>query len=234
MKKLLIILLALLGLTVNAQTKKSVSKPTTLSKVILSEEDIVKSKAEDWFKTIYVESVFKDPYSYKLLKTIVIPKTKKEGLTDSLTKLQYTIDTTKLTPKDISDRAEYQSMYDKGKADLDKYSKLLETEKDPKQIEYYQKRNAINQKYALLCLSTLRQIDIYNVKVKQKEILEKIINTLTPEEANKLSYYEIRIDCYSNNSLGNQVLGRFSFPLNRNGTAIGPNGINNVIQTNKE
>lgn len=232
MKKVLIIYLIILSIIVNGQTTKNrVSQPKTTLKV----EDTIKLEAEKWFKTVYVEAVFKDPYSYKLLKTIVTPKNWREALSDSIARITSFIDATTLSIKDRSmeTRAEYLAEYNKTIAWIDRDSKLSKEEKAFSSDEYA-KIEIINQDIVHVLKLAMLKIDQYNLNIELRALLEKKLDNLTPEQSKQLAYYEIRIDCYSNNSIGNQILGRFCFPFTKNGAIGSNNGLNSVIQLNKE
>jgi hypothetical protein len=236
MKNLILASFVLSCLLVNGQTIKKAKQQVTLTKTIVSEEEVVKLKAEEWFKNVYVESVFKDPYSYKLLKTIVTSKTIKESISDSIAIISQSIDTCTLSYKDKGDegRKEWQDFYDETKKKLDKDTETLNLQTDSREIEYYTQRCAIYRKYAIQALETLKRIDLYHLDNREKQNLQNRLSNLTIEQENQIAFYEIRIDCYSNNSFGNQILGRFSFPFTNNGPIGLNNGIDQVTHLNKE
>jgi hypothetical protein len=240
MKKNLLLLLCVSSsfVGVNAQVRKSAStkpKPVVVQKVV-SENDLVTEKAETWFKTVYVESAFKDPYSYKHLKTIITTKKLGDALKDTLAIVNNDIDTSKLKPNEVTDayRAKVQSMYDNAKVDIDKGNQAIKDNKDDTQTEYLNKRLAIQSRYGIAILGILRKIDLYRLAVEQKKRIETKLSSSIPEELDQFAFYQIQIDCYSKNSLGNDVLGRFQFPFNKSGFISSNNGLNNVKQINKE
>lgn len=226
MKKIFIIILSLSYIYVVGQTQKTVQ----------NEIDIVKTKAENWFKDIYVETFFKDPYSYKLLKTIVTPVNIKNATLDSIKKVTYDIDTCSLAIEDrtMEVRQKSQKAYEENKENLEKYTEMVKTDTNETSKMYNKKRCDIYAKYALIYLSFMERIDLYNLAVEEKKRLENNLSKLTEEESEKMAYYEVKIDCYSNNSLGNQVLGRFQFPFTVNGPLGNKNGLDKVLQLNKE
>ena len=66
MKKSILTILTLVPFILFAQSKK---KPA----IKQTEQSIIYSKAKKWFREVYVESTFKDPYSYKLIKSKIYP-----------------------------------------------------------------------------------------------------------------------------------------------------------------
>ena len=235
MKKMILMSLLLLPFLIFAQTKKTNQETVSKSFTPISQEDKIKINAEKWFKDVYVEKVFKDPYSYKLLKLTSERITKGQDLTDSISFLTSEIEKCKLSENERNpeSRQKYQEGYDKIISEMKKDEDRLKTETQESQIEYLNKRNAIQKKYALLYLNGLQEYDLYVLNTDEKKRIQNKIASLTPEQADLLAYYRIKIDCYSKNSLGNEVLGRFQFPFTEKGTISG-DGISTVVQLNKE
>lgn len=211
----------------NAQKKSNVK---TIG--IKPESEIVKEKAEKWFKEIYVEKFFKDPYSYRLMGLKVIPVSMKEYLNKELTIVQNDIDTCSVGETDRNKESYDQCMI---KHEESKQSAKKEQELVDKGIEttYHTKRGAIFEHAAERYLELAKNIALYLLAIEEKSKIEGQLKNLTEESGNKLAFYDIRLDCYSKNSLGNEVLGRYSFPFSKEGPLGKNNGIDTVIQLNK-
>ncbi|WP_321437304.1 hypothetical protein [uncultured Bacteroides sp.] len=218
------------------QTQKKKPQLHKASTTIKSEREIVKTNAGNWFKEFYVENLFKDPYSYKLLKITATSKNIKEALSDSLVELDNRIKNSRCSSTMNLDasRAECQKEYDKTKIEIANESEKLKNSTDGNDAKYIQKRINIEIKYATDMLGFLKEIDLYNLDVKQKESIEANLKSFTSDQLNQIAYFEIRIDCYSKNSLGNEILGRFVFPFTKNGPIGNKNGLDKVVQLNKE
>jgi len=236
MKKIICLFLILFCLSTFGQVKKTVSKKVVQSKPVISEIDVVKKNAEDWFKSKYVEEYFKDPYSYKLLKTTVTPKTLKEAILDSIVFFQYNIDTCSLSIKDRTNesRLKCKTIYEERLTEIKRLTELIKIESDDQKNYYNKKRIEIEKKYALPFLQFMKQIDLLNLNINEKKSIENRLISLKEVELSRLAYYEVKIDCYSNNSLGNQILGRFSFPFTKNGPLDKLNDFQSVKHLNKE
>lgn len=219
MKKILFVLIAFFIYTpIFAQENKDV--------------EIIKENAEKWFKEVYVEQFFKDPYSYRLMGLKAIPVSYKELLIKDLANIQNDIDTCTVSKNERNQSAHDYCMkqYEECKIGATKEQEYIDKGVE---VEYHTKRKAIFVQYGNSFLELAKRIKLYLLAVEEKERITSLINNLTDEEANKLVCYDIRLDCYSKNSLGNEVLGRFSFLFTENGLFGGEKGINNVIQLNK-
>lgn len=234
MKKLsiIIILLSIFMMSANSQAKKNIkSSKANTEKIQLDE---IKANAEKWFKDVYVESFFKDPYSYKLLKSMVTSISKKESLIKDISMVQNRIDTCSLAMEDRNTEA-YDiciKELERGKAEYEKEMTLLKSATSAFERETHEGRAKIHQKYNTFYLTTAKMIQLYLLDIKEREVLTLLLSNLDSVESEKLAYYEIRIDCYSKNSIGNEVLGRFSFPFTINGPMGDNNGIDKVSLLN--
>jgi hypothetical protein len=228
--------LLFLPLFTYAQTKKPTVKATTKTTTTVNPEEKVKINAEKWFKEFYVENNFNDPYSYKLLKLTSEKFTKQQDLTDSIAYLTAEIEKCKLSESDRNPktRQQYQDGYDKTALEKKKTEEWLKTEKDAIQIEGLKKRMALIEKYALIYLDGMKEYDLYVLNSDEKKRIQEKLSSISPEQATELAYYRIKIDCYSKNSLGNEVLGRFQFPFTEKGPIGTGDGTSTVIQLNKE
>jgi len=154
--------------------------------ISFSQKNATEQNALKWFKSVYVEDNFKDPYSFKLLKISSIPQTTYETMrgADVYPLLEdigiekndeNAIDTTlmNITIQTYTDLI--KGMWE-GSEDRVKYLKRIEKAK--------------------LCKSKM----VYLIKINSNKVLR-----------NKLCRYAVYIDCYSNNSYGNKILGKFAF-----------------------
>lgn len=238
MRKIIFLFIAIFSLhgVGYSQTGKTI-KPTTKSvagksAITKPESEIVKENAEKWFKDVYVEKFFKDPYSYRLMGLKAIPVTIKEAFLRELSNIQYNIDTCTIAKADRTQESydECMRLYEQNLKDIEKEKEKINQGGN---AEYCNKRIAIYQKYGNEILSIAKGIKLYLFDIGEKEKLENTISQLTEEQSNMLAYYDVRLDCYSKNSLGNDVLGRFSFPFTIKGVLGDNNGIDKVIQLNK-
>jgi hypothetical protein len=204
MKKLLMLLTAtLICFTSQAQVKKKAPGK-------LTEMQQVKKQALYWFKNFYVDINFKDPYSYKLLKCDIYPVSAEEAL----------IETCEDISREVSraDTAEYFSGY--------KQKKRL----------YFTVSNNIKAYPSIYRQSEVDrakkdwddEILIYQKLLKLKIEADSLLKVMDPIVRKKVSYYSLYIDCYSNNSYGNAVLGRYSLHFDKKGLVREP------IQLNSE
>ncbi len=230
-----IILLILTSVTLSAQIK-SPNKKTVPQKPVVSPEMSVKTKAEKWFKDFYVEKFFKDPYSYRLLKITTDSVSTKQSLIDSIYYIASEIEKCNIAEKDRTkeNRDEWQKSYDEVIADLKKEEANLEKETDKGQIAFRNKLIAINKEYALKYLSVLKDFNIYFLNFGERTRLEKRLNSLSPKQENEFAFFKVKLDCYSKNSLGNEVLGRFQFPFTEKGSLPTSDVSGGVIQLNKD
>ena len=154
--------------------------------ISFSQKNATEQNALKWFKSVYVEDNFKDPYSFKLLKISSIPQTTYETMRGAdvyplLEDLgiekndENAIDSTlmNITIQTYTDLI--KGMWE-GSEDRVKYLKRIEKAK--------------------LCKSKM----VYLIKINSNKVLR-----------NKLCRYAVYIDCYSNNSYGNKILGKFAF-----------------------
>lgn len=239
MKKVIFLLLAIfllhgIGYAQTKKTTKSITAKPIATKPIVAkpESEIVKENAEKWFKEIYVEAFFKDPYSYRLVGLKTIPVTMKEAFLKELSNIQYNIDTCTIAKADRTQESydECMRLYEQNLKDIEKEKEKINQGGN---AEYCNKRIAIYQKYGNEISSIAKGIKLYLFDIGEKAKLENTISQLTEEQSNMLAYYDIRLDCYSKNSLGNEVLGRFSFPFTIKGALGNNNGIDKVIQLNE-
>lgn len=233
MKNLALVCLLSLPIIVYSQNQKA-AQSSTNSKISVDEQ--IKLNAGKWFKEFYVESKFKDPYSYKLLKIESEKVTIMNAVIDSLHYLDIEIANCKIAEVDRNQesRDSNQQAYNKHLEGIKRAEEKLKTEKDASERKYYQNLIAVFTKYALIRIDFMEQYDILIWSQNEKKRLQKRFRELKSEELDKLSYYRIRIDCYSKNSLGNEVLGRFQFPFSEKGAFGIDNGLHSVTQLNKE
>lgn len=201
MKINLLVLLMFLPAFSFCQLKKNTHpKPTEIQ--------LIKKEALAWFKTVYVEVNFKDPYSYKLLKVDIYPISNKESLEKILEdynrELSYA-DTTKIISDYYRKRQDYRTQVSNVRTyptiytqtDVDRAKKALDDER----VKYEQ-------------------------LVIDKAEAENLLSRIELKNANKVHHYVLYIDCYSNNSYGNPVLGKFGLYYGRDGVIGRPFQLN--------
>lgn len=159
----------------------------------------VVEKAKIYFKEVYVENNFKDPYSYELLKVIAQPYTAKDKAKLELSAAEE-LD---LGGDPVGAYREltldYKTKLDKLKGKDGKVSKRNQAEYD--RVE----------KYYLQALAD------YEVAVKSEtgkaSKLDSLRAIIESRDANtiRINEYRIEIHCYAANSLGNKVLGKYAF-----------------------
>ena len=154
--------------------------------ISFSQKNATEQNALKWFKGVDVESSFKDPYSFKLLKISSIPQTTYETMRgDDVYPLledlgiekndENAIDTALMNIAIQTYTDLIKGMWE-GSEDRVKYLKRIEKAK--------------------VCKSKM----VYLIKIN----LDKVLR-------NKLCRYAVYLDCYSNNSYGNKILGKFAF-----------------------
>lgn len=213
MKKTLILLLAIsISTFCGAQVKKKgASKP--------SEIQIIKKDAINWFKQIYVESNFKDPYSYKLLKSEIYPVNNREFLESEIRQFDniiYSSDTTK-------SYFSYQTKLKSYKNAINDHHRKFK-DQDTSSYRYKYSLKNLDRERLEVEEAKNRYTGAINNKKEAEELLMKSSESLL----SSVSRYRIYLDCYSNNSYGNPVLGRYVFIFDKNGKATTP------LQLNKE
>lgn len=142
MKKPLVFLIFLSFFIFSLYSQPSKKTPITKIKSEKKEIDIVQEMGEKWFKDIYVESFFKDPYSYKLLKTITKPVTIKEALLKDISVINHNIDTCRIAEVDRTQESHDDCMhqFESNKSSYEEEISLSKTESDPKRAEYHRKK----------------------------------------------------------------------------------------------
>jgi hypothetical protein len=172
-----------------------------------SEIEKIKLKAKAWFKDYYVNLNFKDPYSYKLQKINVYPVTLKDACDEILQGLH--------TDSLVSDTTNNVDFKEK----KSQYNRMLK----------YLPTDTSTQRYKddLYTLQRLKE-QIEPIRVKFNSIMADIngirqsLKVASKSDLNKTHYHQIFLDCYSKNSFGNMVLGRFSFKYQSDGTFTNP------------
>lgn len=219
------ILLLSFNMTIIAQVSTDKTKTDTIT------VNNIKNNAEKWFRMQYVEPHFKDPYSYRLMGIKANPITIEEALKIQLSTVLKSIDKCRTHPDERNQEAHdlYMKRYEENKNSIKKEQEYIDSNVD---AEYHTKKKAIYVKHAKVYLKRAESIALYLLDEKEKNRLENDINNLTPEKSSSLAYYDIRLDCYSKNSLGNEVLGRYSFPFTENGPLYGDKTIKHVLKLN--
>ena len=213
MKKLVLILIATIFAfsNANSQVRRTPGKrpsstvKTTVTNEKKSDEQLAMEKAQVWFKDKYVETMFKDPYSYRVVGIRADSITYGEFL-DKMA----AIVKSKMEKCDIPAEERTQSI-------IERYKNVIkECEKSMEEIissSLYDRYKNLKNK----CELAIQKIELY---LLQKEELNNIIETkrnTSTELLNEFYFYDIHLDCYSKNDLGNEVLGRFVFPFTKEG-----------------
>jgi|GEM_PF-3601719 len=220
MKIFTLITLIALSSSAMAQQKKTAVKTYTKTVTVtvpvqtppapLADTTIAREQAETYFKKTFVEVYFKDPYSYKLLKCEAKPVTFNEAYTDSLKtsseQFVYT-DTTKESGKYQISKKGYEIYH----------AKNLAQEKKKKKSEMYQSELHLTGMYKADMDSSAMLFNKWKAdRVRYKSTLDGF----TEERKLQVAYYRIYLDCYAKNSVGAQILGRYSFYYKINVGAI--------------
>lgn len=159
----------------------------------------VVEKAKAYFKDVFVEKEFKDPYSYELLKVIAQPYTAKEKA-----KLEY--DAINMLTADNTSVDEYRDLTEDYKVQLDKLKGKDGKVPKKKAVEYAQ----VEKMY-------LQALADYEVEQKNSDGVKLGLDSLRSiieskdAETIRINEYRIEIHCYAANSLGNKVLGKYAF-----------------------
>ena len=152
--------------------------------ISFSQKNLIEQNALKWFKSIYVQNYFKDPYSFKFVKIKSIP----------LTNMEY-YKTEKIIPylKKMGRKEEDATIY---------YTAFVD--EAIKMYKEFSKTKSL----------TNNERDSYYDKMVEAENLRfnmGLVIHMNNEVRNDICRYAIYIDCYSNNSFGNKVLGKFAF-----------------------
>lgn len=213
MKKILLLSFVLFFSSgcLNAQVKKAAvrNNSKTVSKQVVhkikTNEQIIIEKAQAWFKEKYVETTFKDPYSYRVVGVKAVSKTHKEWLDDEVIRTQKKMDDLGISPSD------------------NPYLILAEINESIRKCEIEMDKNKNNQFYYKFkdirddCKRLARKAELYIDLGEYLKHVKEMQNDLSTETLNSSIFYEIHLDCYSKNELGNEVLGRFLFPFTKDG-----------------
>jgi hypothetical protein len=227
MKKLIILIL------ITGFISSSFSQSTAI-------RETPESEAARYFKEVYVESYFKDPYSYKLLKVWTSSSTKKiDPLIDSL---RYY---TRLLNVDSAIISKSKSFIVSDSI-IDKYSTyewmLLESQFGLREI--LMGYSAVRKKLGLsktdssstkslehfmdvddykklspdernIAADSLKSFVSRRVLISKEKIadIESMISKMPPTEKNKFVEHTVNLDCYAKNSYGNEVLGRYEMKV---------------------
>ena len=146
--------------------------------------NVIEQSAAKWFKNVYVEEYFKDPYSYKLLKITSKSETYLDKVRIDVFEPNY-----KLLNLQFEFKNEIDTQYIHTNYEI--YTKILSTTKE-NNIDYENLKD---------------KVELY----KKLYELSVIIKKMDTKTKNTITRYLISIDCYSNNSYGNKILGRYSF-----------------------
>ncbi len=199
MKKTIAIAFCLIGIQSLFAQKKLIKK------TVLSEQTIITNKARAWFKDVYVQVNFKDPYSYKLMKFDVYPVTNEAGLKDIIKNIDYKIDEL--------DTSKTYSSYQ---------LKIKTIRKDREYNEKYGSRDSVSVANAksytnMLLKERDEMLKEYNTTIQAKKEAELQLNSLTPATKDKTLKYIGYLDCYGRNGYGNIALNKYVFDISKSG-----------------
>lgn len=142
----------------------------------------VVERAKSYFKDVFVEKEFKDPYSYELLKVIAQPYTAKDKVKLELASME---------------------ILDLGDDPVGAYRELVAK----KNLTEY---NRV-EKYYLQALTDYELVNKSTAgKISQLDSLKSIINSHNVQTI-RINEYGIEIQCYVTDNLGNKVLGKYAF-----------------------
>ena len=204
------------GTSAYAQSKRTVNKQVPAKHIVIkkTELQIVEENSLKWFKEEIVEKSFVDPYSFKLMKQIVVPMKCKEFLEISLTEAKSMMDTCSVA---MSDRTLgcADDCQNRCKENLSMYNSLKNSND-----EYDIKKAAIYKKYAALYAAHEYDIRMYLIAKEQFDSTQSKLNALDVNLSEEIICYRVQIDCYSKNRAGNEVLGRFVFQFGKDGNPL--------------
>lgn len=199
----------------------SISAVFSQQKKINNDLSILKSKTTAWFKNVYVPRNFKDPYSYKLMNCIVSPISLAEKLEENDRDLQYQFEILKIRNKDTTDYfGDYQkSKRDalKAKDDYDRIAKSSDTTGLSRHKKYY---DTFLWYYNKQINNFTEVNNLVNKNTEMQKELKNIKSTASPQELKETVEYIVYIDAYGKNSLGNSVLGKYYYKIDKSGKTI--------------
>ena len=164
---------------------------------------LIKNKADTFFLKDYVPDNFKDPYSYKPLKTTVtaiyLPVKMKDDADEykEIAALYYKDTNSSIIEIDQHTIVEDSLLLNKAKK---AYKQTWIDE-----IKLHQKMIVEQRK---IIDSANYHINYY-LNASNKILLQ--LDSLSESEKHKIVYYIIQHDCYGANSYGNLILGRYMF-----------------------
>lgn len=172
----------------------------------LSPLQIYTNKAKEWFKDVYVQTYFKDPYSYKLMKIVLSPITfdqKYQSLLESNERELNVADTSKSSsPYQINKRT---------------YKALTSYPRDTMDYILIQYRDKIST-----------SLSNYLSLKESSMTLRKTYEAMTAKVKNSVYEYTAYIECYGRNGYGGIVLNKYTFTIDSYGICT------NVKSTNDE
>ncbi len=158
-----------------------IASVSTFAQVTLTPES-----AGKWFKESYVESNFKDPYSFKLLKVTI----------DTITVAEQTQTRISLKESDLANIAQKRK---DNQWSIETGQKYIKKNLDPNGtwVKAIERANNSN-----------KELDELPETIQK---LKTTLSQMSDEEKNKAFTYWIYVECHANNSYGNPVLGRYGF-----------------------
>ncbi|MGJ1305146.1 hypothetical protein [Sphingobacterium multivorum] len=205
MKKVLFLVLLVVPFLGFAQKRKTTSNGATVSN-----EEKLKIKTLKWFRDVYVEENWKDPYSYKLMKCTLTPvlfvdhlKSVREDLVNNFNE----IDTTKSAS--VYNKAKWNTIAKKKQYDKD----LLGVDSSMVYFSKLEYNQALHQETELKKMHSTYVNEIAEIDSLQKHSSKELLN--------KIYQYSVYIDAYGKNGYGNVVLNRYRYVINDKGVPLG-------------
>lgn len=210
MKHSFIIIVTLMFVVCNANsqikknvTKKAVAVKKTNVKETKTDEQLAIEKAQLWFKEKYVETKFKDPYSYRVVGIKAVAVTNEDYIEKLVVKAKNNMASINLAPEE------------RNKSALEACKKIIKEcdERTSLSSSLYERNQKIKKEAQLIA----KEIELYLESEEQLKTLIKKKEEMSLEQRCSIVFYDIHLDCYSKNELGNEVLGRFIFPFTKDG-----------------
>jgi len=223
---IIIIFVACLPFAANGQRTKTQAKRSAKKTQVVqqkSEIELVKDSAEVWFKTVYADKNLYDPYSYRLMNIKAEPVKMRQYLEREIEKYKSIMDTCYVqgTEEDLQ----------KWKDALEQTQRKMDACSDD-YSEYGRKKYAIFEESYNAYLEGMKSLQIYLLTKEYLEKMEHDLNATPDVTLDKIMFYDIYLDCYSKNNIGNEVLGRYKFPFSIVGPLGNQNGLDTVEKLN--
>lgn len=201
MKNLVLIIFTIVFLPFIANSQSQKNKSTSS----INRLQFYTNKAKTWFKDVYVETNFKDHYSYKLMKIELYPVTwNKKG------------ESILISAKEAMDNADTSKSYSPYKRSLSAYvMDIMAYGKDTNSYILTQAKQTVDD-----------DLKEYLSLKKSYEVLQENIHTMNPKLKNSICEYAVYLECYGRNGYGNLILNKYSFTINIKGECFDVHDLN--------